>query len=81
MKRMDLIQPTLDTLYEIIETVIPVNEGDVLLAKDMILMNHRINARDAVHAACMKNNKIKTIFSFDTDFDHIPGIIRIPNEK
>ncbi|MCZ2147544.1 MAG: type II toxin-antitoxin system VapC family toxin [Bryobacterales bacterium] len=35
------------------------------------------SARDALHIAVMERYSIKTIFSFDRDFDRWPGLERI----
>ena len=37
----------------------------------------RISARDAIHAAIIRNHGIEFIASFDRHFDRIPGIIRL----
>ncbi len=65
------------TCFEsLIPRILPVNREDLLLAKDYLINHSKINPRDALHAAVMKNNKIKTIISADKDFDLIPGIKR-----
>jgi len=77
IRRLEAIQPAYDALMGIIDEVLSVGEGDLVLAKDILLASGRVSARYAVHAAVMKNNNIETILSFDTDFDAFSFINRI----
>jgi predicted nucleic acid-binding protein len=43
-------------------------------AKKIVLGNHRLSARDALH---MEQNRIERILSFDAGFDGFPGISRL----
>jgi hypothetical protein len=36
-----------------------------------------MSARDAVHIAVVERHGIRSILSFDADFDHWPGLERI----
>lgn len=78
IRRKEFIQQAFDFLYSFVEKVFDLTEGDALQAKDLVLRYDHISARDAVHAAQMKRLKIETIFSFDTGFDILPGLKRIP---
>lgn len=78
IKRKDAIQPCLDTLYSFIDEIHPVDENDVLNAKDLLLAYDRLSARDAIHVTHMKRYQIEIIFSFDKGFDWLPKIKRIP---
>lgn len=57
--------------------LLPVTRGDMLLACDIVAQHPRMPVRDAVHAATMLNNGLKTIVSVDSDFDQLPAIQRI----
>jgi predicted nucleic acid-binding protein len=37
----------------------------------------KFSARDALHIATMQRMKVKSILSFDSDFDRWPGLTRI----
>jgi len=57
--------------------VFPVTLSDLEKAMEIIKANSTLNARDAVHAAVMLNNKIENILSTDQHFDAIEGIKRV----
>ncbi len=77
IKRVEAIEPAYNAILGIIDEVLPVTEGDLILAKDILLNSSGVSSRDAVHAAVMRNNNIETIFSFDSDFDIFSFINRI----
>ena len=37
-----------------------------------------VSVRDAIHVAVMTNNDVTAIATFDTGFDRVPGISRVP---
>ncbi len=61
--------------------VLPVTDGDALLAMEILDAHPDLPTRDAFHAATMINNKIETIISVDPHFDSIPQLRRIPPEQ
>jgi uncharacterized protein len=75
--RRDAIQPAFDALLGIVDEVLPVDRRVAEGAKQIILGRWQMSARDAVHLAVMKENGIEQIFSFDSGFDHFPGIKRL----
>lgn len=75
--RREAIQPAFDVLSGIVDEVFPIEQQDLLMAKDIMLGHERLSARDAIHIAVMAHHGISQIFSFDTGFDHYPGIHRI----
>ena len=75
--RRDAIQPAFDALLKIIDEVLPVDRTAVERAKDIVMGNRRLSARDALHIAVMEENGIERILSFDSGFDGFPGITRI----
>lgn len=77
MNRREAIQPTLDVLYHFIDKIYPVEEIDVLAAKDLLHGYRQLSARDAIHISHMQRLKIETIFSFDQGFDQVPWIKKI----
>ncbi|MBI3073152.1 MAG: type II toxin-antitoxin system VapC family toxin [Deltaproteobacteria bacterium] len=60
----------------LVADVLPVTQADVLSACDL-LSSTRLGPRDAIHAAVMKNNGIRTLISIDKDFNSLKGIQRI----
>src|SRR3989338_2471964 len=65
-----------DTLIITFQRIWPVEKEDLLEARK-IQERHQIKTRDALHAATMKRNDVASLYSYDTDFDRIPGIRRV----
>jgi predicted nucleic acid-binding protein len=76
--RRDAIQPAFDALLKIVDEVLSVDQAAVERAKQIVMGNQRLSARDALHIAVMEENGIERILSFDSGFDGFPGITRIP---
>jgi predicted nucleic acid-binding protein len=79
--RRDAIEPVFGALRGIVDDVLAVEEADVLIAKDLIHAHPRLSARDAVHAAVMRRRQIAEILSFDSGFDEVSGIRRLPESQ
>lgn len=77
ISRYDAIQPTLDVLLAVVDEVLAVDRDVVLRAKDILLGRTGVSARDAVHLAAMETLDVRTIMSFDHNFDQFPGIDRL----
>ena len=76
--RRDAIQPALDALLGVVDEVLPIERSDVERAKQVLDGHPALSARDALHVAVMKRWEVGRVMSFDTGFDGIPGIERIP---
>lgn len=59
------------------DEVFPIELEDVERARVLLLTWRALSARDALHLAVLQRRGIGKIFSFDTHFDDIPGVIRI----
>lgn len=57
--------------------VLPVTQKDVLNACSLLDSHPALGARDALHAAVIKNAQISTIVSVDRDFDSIKSLKRM----
>jgi predicted nucleic acid-binding protein len=77
IKRRDAIQPAFNALLGIVDEVFPVELPDVEGARDVVLGQADLSARDALHVALMKRHGIRRILTFDTGFDRVPGMERI----
>jgi predicted nucleic acid-binding protein len=75
--RRDAIQPAFDALLGVVDAVLPVRDADVLRAREIVLGNDRVSARDALHLAIMEQHSIVRIMSFDRGFEGIPGVARL----
>jgi predicted nucleic acid-binding protein len=75
--KREAIGPAFQVTLDVIDEVLPIDKAVVLrageIAKDPALMS----ARDAVHIAVMERHGIRSILSFDADFDRWPGLQRI----
>jgi hypothetical protein len=75
--RREAIGPALQLILDIVDEVIPVEKGEVLRAAEIVETRASMSARDALHIAIMERHGIRSILSFDGDFDHWPGLQRI----
>ncbi len=79
-ERYDRIESSFEVLRDIIDEVLAVEQADVFAAKDLVHAHHRLSARDALHAATMRRRRITEILSFDSGFDEVAGIKRLPSQ-
>ena len=77
INRRDAIQPAFDALLGLVDEVFPVESGDLVRAKDVLLSTSGLSARDAVHASVMYNRGVERVLSFDTGFDALPFLTRL----
>ena len=75
--RRDAIQPAFDALLGTVDQVLAVDQTTAERAKEIVLGNRRLSARDALHVAVMQHHGIERILSFDSGFDGIPGVTRL----
>ncbi|NOX61324.1 MAG: type II toxin-antitoxin system VapC family toxin [Chloroflexi bacterium] len=67
-----------DHFYRIMRgRILPVEDQDVLYARDLSEAHPSLRPRDLVHLAIMLRHRIGVIITADTDFDNIPEIRRI----
>jgi uncharacterized protein len=62
---------------DLVAEVLPVTSHDVLEACSLLEAHASLGARDALHAAVMKNSQIHVLVSVDRDFDVIADLKRI----
>ena len=77
INKREAIGPALQVTLDIVDEVIPIEKGVVLRAAEIVQNPALISARDAVHIAVMEHYSIRSILSFDSDFDRWPGLQRI----
>jgi len=78
IRHRDAIQPAFDVLSGLVDEVLPIEEPDVLGAKDLLGTHPSLSARDSLHAAVMRRRGIRHILTFDTAFDAVRGLERLP---
>jgi len=75
--RRDAMAPAFESLLAVVDEVFPIELTDVERARDVLLANPELSARDAIHAAVMERRAVGTILTFDGGFDALPGIKRL----
>jgi uncharacterized protein len=72
--RRESIDPALQLTLDIVDEAIPIETSDVLRAAEIVHNRAFMSSRDAVHIAVMERHRIRSILSFDNDFDRWPGL-------
>jgi len=77
INRREAIAPALEATLEIVDDVLAVGKPEVLRAAEICQSPANLSARDALHIAVMERQGIRSILSFDGDYDRWPGLQRI----
>jgi predicted nucleic acid-binding protein len=77
INKREAIGPAFQVTLGIVDEVIPIEKTAVLRAGEIVQNRALMSARDAVHIAVMERHGIRSILSFDADFDRWPGLQRI----
>jgi uncharacterized protein len=77
IQKREAIRPALQVTLAIVDQVIPIGKPEVLRAAEIVQNPAMLSARDAIHLAVMEHHRIRSILSFDSDFDRWTGIERI----
>ncbi len=75
--RRSAIEPTMKLILDLVDEVFPIEKADVLRASEITQNHASLTARDSVHIAVMERRGVRSILSFDADFDRWPGLRRI----
>ena len=75
--KREAIGPAFQLLLEIVDGVLAIEKADVLRAGEIVQNRALLSARDSVHIAVMERHRVRSILSFDADFDRWPGLKRI----
>jgi uncharacterized protein len=77
INKREVIRAAFQAVLEIVDEVMPIEKADVLRAAEITQHSGLLSARDAVHIAVMERHGVRSIVSFDADFDRWPGLRRI----
>ena len=77
IRRLDAIDPAFRSLDAIADDVLTFGMPEVRIARSIIGSVDGVSARDALHAAIMRSNRVTRILSFDRGFDAVPEIERL----
>ena len=75
--KREAIGPAFQLLLNVVDDVLAIEKNDVLRAGEIVQNLALLSARDSVHIAVMERHGIRSILSFDRDFDRWPGLKRI----
>ena len=75
--KRDAIGAALRVTLDIVDDVFSITKPDVLRAAEIAQNRAKLSARDAIHIATMERHGVRSILSFDADFDRWPGLQRI----
>jgi len=75
--KREAIGPAFQLLLDVVDDVLAIEKADVLRAGEIVQSRAVLSARDSVHIAVMERHGIRSILSFDGDFDRWPGLQRI----
>lgn len=75
--KREAIESALQVTLNIVDEILPIEKLDVLRAAEIVQHRTPMTARDALHIAVMERHGIRSILSFDADFDHWVGLQRI----
>ena len=72
-----MIDPAFEKLDSIVGEVFTFDMPEVRYARELLRSVPKIAARDAIHVAVMRRERITRILSFDRGLDACPGIERV----
>jgi len=75
--RRKAIEPALKLTLDLVDEVFAIEKADVLRASEIVQSRRTLSARDSIHIAIMERYRVRSIVSFDADFDSWPGIRRL----
>jgi uncharacterized protein len=76
--RLDAMEEATDALLGVVDEVFPIERDDVMTARRLLVRLPRLSARDALHVATMRRHGVDDILTFDTGFDAVGGLRRLP---
>jgi predicted nucleic acid-binding protein len=76
INRRDAIDPAIQLTLSVVDEVFSVEKRDVLRASEITRSHTALSARDALHIAIIERQRVRSILSFDSDFDHWPALRR-----
>lgn len=77
IEKRQAIAPAVQVMLDIADEVYPIEKAQVLRAGEIVQSRVKWSARDALHIAVMEHHGVRSILSFDADFDRWPGLKRI----
>ena len=80
LQRLDLAEKVYDYFAALVPEIFDVTLADTDVAKEILVDTRGLSARDAVHAAVMRNHDVEMIATFDRGFDRLGWVRRVALE-
>lgn len=75
--KREAIAPAFQLVLDVVDDVFAIEKADVIRAAEIVQNRALLSARDSLHIAVMERRRIRSVLSFDADFDRWPGLKRI----
>jgi len=77
IEQREAIGPAFQLILDIVDDVLAIDKVDVLRAGEIVQNRALLSARDSLHIVVMERHGIRSILSFDKDFDCWPELNRL----
>lgn len=77
INKNDLGFKLFDSILSLNITILPIDTPEVMEAKNLLISNKKLSARDAVHLGTMKRYGLNRIYSYDKGFSQIDWVERV----
>ena len=79
--RRAAIEDTFELLDDLVVSVFPIQRSDVDAAREIVILQRKLSARDCLHLAVMRANGVDRILTFDDGFSAQPCVTRLPRPR
>ncbi len=76
LRRWDLVEGVFEVAGQLVETVFPITQETLAIARQVMERHQNASARDAIHCAVVWEHALDGICSFDRDFDSFEDLDR-----
>lgn len=73
IKRRKAIEPALHAILGVVDEVFPIGHRDVLLAQRILEDDEKLDARNAIHVAVIRRQRVSRVMTFDKRLEAAVG--------
>ncbi|MCZ6760295.1 MAG: type II toxin-antitoxin system VapC family toxin [Gemmatimonadetes bacterium] len=73
IKRREAIEPAMHAILGVVDEVFPIGHRDVLLAQRILEDDEKLDARDAIHVAVIRRQRVSRVMTFDKRLEAAAG--------
>ena len=73
IKRRKAIEPAMRAILGVVDEVFPIGHRDVLLAQRILEDDEKLDARDAIHVAVIRRQRVSRVMTFDKRLEAAVG--------